>query len=117
RHGVGRRRLGEDTAVAGPPARGVDADLPLELADRGADVGHALSDAGVVYDVARLERVRAVDDDVVVADELPRVLLGDADGVRDDLDPGVERLEAPLSRLQFRGAHVTVAVQYLPVQV
>src|SRR5690606_20220424 len=79
RHGVGRRRLGEDTAVAGPPARGVDADLPLELADRGADVGHALCDAGVVYDVARLERVRAVDDDVVVADELPRVLLGDAD--------------------------------------
>ena len=68
-----RRRFGIEAAVARAFLGGEDAGLALEAEDGAVGVGLAGEDAGVVDEVARLEVVGAVGDDVVVLEDLERV--------------------------------------------
>ena len=69
----GRRRLRVEAAIARAFLGGEDAGLSFEAEDGAVGVGLADQDAGVVDEVARLEVVGAVGDDVVVLEDLERV--------------------------------------------
>ena len=71
RRQLGRRRLGEEAAVAGPGPGGEHRDLPLEAEDRAVDDRDPVPDRGVVHEVASREVVRAVDDHVPAFAEDP----------------------------------------------
>src|SRR5262249_47359188 len=81
---AGRRRLGVEAAVAWAFLGGEDRGLALEAEDGSVGVGLAGEDAGIVDEVARLEIVRAVGDDVVVLEYLERVGRGQHRVVLDD---------------------------------
>ena len=74
RHQSRRRRLGVEAAVAGPFLGVEHRRLALEPEDAAVDVRLAQQHAGVVHQVAGREVVGPVDDDVVVPDDLERVL-------------------------------------------
>ena len=90
---AGRRRLGIEAAVAGACLGGEDAGLAFEAEDGAVGVGLAGEDAGVVDQVAGLEVVGAVGDDVVVLEDFERVGAGEHGVVLDDVHEGVEALE------------------------
>ncbi len=85
------RRLGEDAAVARAAGSPEDRHLPVEAKDRPVDVRPSFEHAGVVDEIAGLERVRAVDDQVVEAHEFARVGGHEAHRNRVDCDVGIER--------------------------
>ncbi len=66
---LGRRRGRVEAAVARPVVRDERRQLALEPEDAGVDDRDAGRDRRVVEDVARLERVGAVEDDVVAGDD------------------------------------------------
>jgi len=74
--------------------RGEDGEHSLEAEDRAVDVGLFEDDAGIVDAVAGGEVVGAVDDDVVVFDQIEDVGAVDDGFEFDDVDVGVEVLEA-----------------------
>ncbi len=73
------------------------AGLAFKAEDAAVGVGLAGEDAGVVDEVAGLEVVGAVGDDVVVLEDLERVGAGEHGVVLDDVDVGVEALEHLIS--------------------
>ena len=79
--------------------------------------GLALAHRGVVQQVARREVVGAVDDHVVVADQVEHVVAVEADRVRHHVHVGVERLDRLLGRLHLRNADALVVVDHLALQV
>ena len=74
RRHVGRRRLRVEAAVAGAFERQERRHRPLEAVDAAVDHRLAQLQRRVVDQVARREVVRAVDDDVVVLDDVEHVL-------------------------------------------
>ena len=74
-------------------------------------------DRGVVEDVAGLERVGAVEDDVVAGDD-PVDVVGDQHLlVRDDVDVGVERVEGLARGVDLLLAHAVGGVDDLALEV
>ena len=103
RRELGRRRLGEEAAVAGPLAGREDRRLALEAEDRAVDDRDPVPDGGVVHEVARREVVRAVDDHVpALAEDAIDVLGGQAllEGL--DANVRVQRLDRALRREHLR---------------
>ena len=72
-HQPGRRRLGIQAAVARAAGRREHRRLAFEAEDAAVDVRLPQQHAGVVDEVARGEVVGAVEDDVVVAEDVERV--------------------------------------------
>src|SRR5438309_280230 len=113
--GRGRRRI--EAAIAGALVGREDRRHALELEDRAVDVGLARQEARVVHQVARLEVVRAVDDQVVVADHLHDVVDGDARRQGDHVDVRVQGLQGARGRLDLRLPDVGRRVEDLPLKV
>src|SRR5438309_90681 len=114
---AGRRRRRVEAAIARPLVRREDRGHALELEDRAVDVGLARQVTRVVDQVTRLEIVRAVDDEIVVLDDLHHVVDGDARGQRDHVHVGIQRLQRARARLHLRLADVRGRVQHLPLEV
>src|SRR6202035_1443156 len=114
---AGRRRLGEEAAVAGTPGAPEDRHLALEAEDRPVDVGLARKDAGVVDEVAGGKVVGAVDDDVVGGEELHGVAGVQARVVRHQLDQRVDLVEAGERGVELRPADVRAAVEHLAMEI
>src|SRR5436190_1954644 len=72
-------RLGIEATVAGAALIGEDGRLTLEAENGAVDVGLAKQDAGVIHQVASGEVVGAVDADVLVLEDVERVLAGEGD--------------------------------------
>ena len=114
---LGRRRGRVQAAVARPLVRDEGRELALEAEHGGVDDRDAGRDRGVVEDVARLERVGAVEDDVVAGDD-PLDVRGDEHLlVGDDLDLGVERVDRPLRGLDLALPHPVGRVDDLALEV
>ena len=112
-----RWRLRVEAAVAGRVLGGEDAGLPLEAEDGAVDVGLAGEDAGVVDQIAGLEVVRAVGDDVVVAEDFEGVGAGQHGVVLDHVQVGVQRLEHDFGGIDLELADGGGRVNDLALQV
>src|SRR5439155_2827592 len=113
----GRRRLGEEAAVAGPFRWMEDGGLSLELPDRAIDERLVEHDGRVVGEVARREVVAAVHDDVERLEDAERVLGREPLAELDYLDVRVERLERHAGGLGLRHPDAVVRVENLTLQV
>ena len=113
----GRRWLGIEAAIARSTLGCEDRRLPLEAEDAAVSVGLSEDHARIVDEIPRREVVGAVEDDVIVAEDLERVLRGQRGLVAVDLERRIERREAVLRRGELRAADVTRAVQDLTLQV
>jgi hypothetical protein len=117
-HEARRRRLRIEAAVAGAILGGEDAGLALEAEDRSVGIGLVAAEhAGVVHEVAGLEVVSAVSDDVEVADDLHRVGAGEHGVVLHDGHEGVERLQLLFGRVELGPAYIFGAVNDLALQI
>ncbi len=114
---AGRRRFGVEAAVARAFFGGEDAGLAFEAEDAAVGVGLAGEHAGVVDEVARLEVVGAVGDDVVVLEDFERVGGGQHGVVLDDVDVRVEALEHLLGGVDLEFADGGLRVDDLALQV
>ena len=94
-----------------------DAGLALEAEDAAVGVGLAGEDAGVVDEVAGLEVVGAVGDDVVVLEDLERVGAGEHGVVLDDVEEGIEALEHDLGGVDLELADGGGGVDDLALEV
>ncbi len=117
RNGPRRRGVGEDAAVTRPVLGPPDRDLTVETVDRAPHVRLAEQHAGVADEVARGEVVRAVEDDVVVAEDLERVRGVQPHVVTDHGHVGVDAGDRLGRRLGLEPPHVGVAVDDLSLQV
>ncbi len=112
-----RRRLGVEAAVAGAFLGGEDAGLAFEAEDAAVGVGLAGEHAGVVDQVAGLEVVGAVGDDVVVLEDLERVGAGEHGVVLDHVHVLVQALEHDLGGVHLELADGGLRVDDLALQV
>ena len=118
RRQLGRRRGGEEAAVARAVAGLEHGHLALEAVDRAVDERDVVPDRRVVQQVARREVVGAVDDHVpALAEDAVDVLRGDPLVVGDDLDVGIERLERALRGGDLRLPEPVGGVDDLALQV
>ncbi len=113
----GRRRLRIQASIARPAGIAEYADLPLEAENRTVDVRLAEENASVVHQVARGEIVGAIDDDVVIAEEVERILAGQPSFVLIDLNVGIQSAKARGSCFDFWPADVRRAEKNLALQV
>ena len=118
RHHPRRRRLGIKAAVTRPAqVRREDTRLSVEAENRPVNIGLLQDHARVVREVARREIVRAIHDDVVLPDDLERVLAAQAHVVAHDFHVRIDLVDRLLGRLGFRAAHIARAVNDLPLKV
>jgi hypothetical protein len=68
--------------------------LPLETEDGAVDIGLSGQHTGIVDEVAGREVIRAIGDQIVLADDVERVLRGEPGPVRFHLDVGVHTADA-----------------------
>ena len=117
RRQLGRRRGRIQAAVARALEGHEDGQLAFEAEHRRMHDGDCRANGRVVERVARLERVRAVDDDVVAGDQPIDVVVGQHLLVGDDLDLGIERLDRHRGRLGLLHADSIFGVDDLALQV
>src|SRR5208283_3888270 len=96
---------------------GEDTGLALEAEDGAIRVGLAEQDAGVVDQVAGLEVVRAVGDDVVVLEYFEGVGAGEHGVVLDHVHVGVQRLQHDFGGIDLELADGGGGVDDLALQV
>src|SRR3989475_10217085 len=114
---AGRRRFRVQAPVTGALRRVEDARLAFEPEDRSVDVRLAQEDRRVVHEVSGREVVRPIDDDVVVFQNVQRVLGGEARLVRLHVDVRVDLSDALLRDVDLLAADVLRPVQHLALQV
>ena len=121
RHHARRRRLGVEAAVAGGVdalrGRPEDRRLAVEAVDRAPDVGLVQEVRRVVDHVARREVVGAVDDQVVVGEDLEHVVVVETLVVHDHVDQRVGLLDGVARRLGLGPADVALPVDDLALEV
>src|SRR5215470_2641962 len=111
------RWRGIEAAVAGALVRREDRGHAFELENRAVDVSLAREVAGIVDEIARVEVVGSIDDEVVVLDDVHHVVHVDAHGQLDDLHIGVERLDGLRARVDLGTSHAARGVEHLTLQV
>ena len=94
RRQLGRRRLGDHAAVAGPLVGIEDGGLALEPEDRAVHHRDPLQQRGVVDQVPGREVVRAVDDHVVAVDDVEDVVGAQPHVVGHHVDVGIDQRSA-----------------------
>ncbi len=118
---AGGRRLGVEAAVAGRLAAGrrrpEDARLAVEAVDRAPHVRLAEEERGVVDHVAGREVVRAVDDEVVLREDLHHVRRVEPLLVQHDVDQRVDLAHRVAGALGLGPVDVALAVDDLALQV
>ena len=90
---------------------------PFPAEDGRVHVGLTREHTGVVHEVTGGEVVGAVGNDVVVLEQLERVLAVEHGLVLFDLHVGVERVDALLRRVELRLSHVFGAMHDLALEV
>ena len=91
--------------------------LALKAEDGAVDVRFAQEGTSVVDQITGGEIVCAVDDDVVGAKELQRIVRAEGDLVRLHLDVGIDFKDCPLGRLHLGVADGGLAVNDLALEV
>src|SRR5215831_1402624 len=114
---AGRWRRGIEAAIARSLVGREDRGHALELEDGAVDIGLAGQIAGVVDEVARVEVVRAVDDEIVVFDDVHHVVYIDAHRQLDDVRVRVEGLDGLSSRVHLGPAHARRGVKDLALEI
>jgi hypothetical protein len=114
---AGRRRHRVEVAVVRAVLVPEDGDLTVEAVDRAPDVGLVQQHARVVDQVARGEVVRAVDDEVVVGEDLQHVRAVQPRLMQPDVDQRVDLLDGVTRALGLRPADVGLPVDDLALQV
>src|SRR5699024_4132290 len=114
---VGRRWLGEQTAVTGLAAGAEYRYLAVEAFHRTVDVRQAELHAGVVDQITGRKIVRAIDDDVIAGESGFDVVRAQALAVGLHGHRRVDRLDCGAGRIGLGLTDAGVAVQHLPVQV
>ena len=117
RHQARRRRFGIEAAVARPPGIAEDGGLAFKPEDRAVDIGLAQQHAGVVDQIARREIVGAVDDDVVIAEQVEGVLAGQARLVGVDANRRDSAGQTFFGGLNLGPAHVGGGKRNLALQI
>src|SRR5499425_481298 len=110
-------RRGIEAAIARTLVGREDRGHALELEDGAVDIGLAGQIAGVVDEVARVEVVRAVDDEIVVLDDVHHVVHVDPHGQLDDVRVRVEGLDGLRSRVHLGSAHTRRSVKDLALEI
>ncbi len=113
----GRRRLGIEAAIARPLVRLEDGQLTLEAEDAAVHDRFVGDERGIVQQVARREVIGAVDDDIVVGDDARHVAFIQTLDVGDDLDIGVQGLDAFARGLGLILTNATRIMDNLALQV
>ena len=114
---LGRRRGRVEAAVARSLVRDEGRQLALEPEHGGVRDRDPGRDRGIVEDVARLERVGAIEDDVVAGDDPVDVVRDEHLLVRDDRHVRVERGERLAGALDLLLADAVVGVDDLALEV
>src|SRR5690348_329615 len=117
RHESWRRRFGEETAIARSLLEREHRGLPFEPEDRSIHVGLAEQDARIVREVASRKVVGAVDHDVVITNDVERVLGGQACLVGLDMHMWIHVANALDGRFELRTADILRPVQHLPLEI
>ena len=118
RHHPGRRRFGIEAAIARPAqARRKNRALAFKPEDRAVDVRLVEEDTNIVGEIAGREIVGAVDDDIVVFDDLDGVVAAEHGVVKDDMDVGIDILDAIARAIELLASHVLRAVQDLALEI
>src|SRR5215470_7865607 len=94
-----------------------DRRLALEPENRAVNIGLAQQHAGVVGQIARLKIIGAVNDDVVVFDDVERVLRPERKLVSVDPHMRIDVGQAVFGRIQFLSTDVLRAMQDLSLQI
>src|SRR5262249_21216038 len=113
----GRGRFGVETTVAGPDAGLDNVHLAFETEDAAIDQRLFQKDTGIVDQVTGGKIVAAVDDHVVVFDEVHHVFAAESLAVGNDVDIGIERLQGLLGRFDLGFADAFFVVQDLALQI
>ena len=119
-HSRWRRLRVQVAIVQAEPVGGVLPEhrhLTLEPVDRPPDVRLAREHRGVVDQVARCEVVRAVQDQVVLGEQVDRVVCLEPELVQSHLDQRVDLQDRVACALRLRPPDVGLAVDDLPLQV
>ena len=114
---AGRGRFGVEAAVARAFFGGEDAGLALEAEDAAVGVGLVEQHAGVIDQVAGLEVVGAVGNDVVLGEDLEGVGAGQHGVVLDDVQRGIEGVQLLLRGVDLLAADVFGRVNDLALQI
>ena len=118
RHHPGRRRLGIQAAIAGTvKARRKDGALALEPEDRAIDVRLVQEDADVVREIPRRKIVRAIDDDVVLLDDLSGILAAEHGVVQDDMHVRIDVLDPVARAVELLAADILRAMEHLALEI
>src|SRR5690606_20305521 len=112
-----RWRFAEEAAVAGTGFGGEYGHLALEAEDAPVHVGDSAQHARVVHQIARGEVVGAVDDHIVAAKNLERVLRSQSGVVRLHVHMRVHVGDPVASGVELRPAEILRSMDYLTVQV
>jgi hypothetical protein len=116
-HQPGRRRFGEETAVAGATWRPEEGKLAVEAEDAPVDVGLLEQHARVVDQIAGGKVVAAVEHHVPITEDLHRISGGDLGVVRSDLDVRVEVGDPLAGGVELGSADGGGTVQNLALEV
>src|SRR5208282_3697215 len=117
---IGRRRGGEEAAVAGVLAREIGLEggkLAVEAEEGRRDERDAREIASVVHEVARREIVAAVDHEVVSGDERHHVLRLEPRLFGDDADLGIEGRERSRGTLDLGTADPVARMHDLALEI
>src|SRR5881409_441254 len=117
RNEAGRGRFRIQTAIARALGRVEDARLAFETEDRSVDVRLVQEDCRVVHEVPGREVVRPIDDDVVVFQDLKRIVRGQVRLVSLHVDVRVDLGDPFFRNLDLLAADVLRPVQHLALQV
>ena len=110
---TGMRRMGKETAIARPLGMGQDRDLSLETQDTAVHIGLAREHTGVVHQVACGKIVRAVNDQVVLTDQIQGIVDCQSCGMLMQDDIGIEPMQSTRSAGHFRLPRLTRTVEHL----
>src|SRR5690606_1565857 len=117
RYKARRWRLLVHTPVARSIFHPEDRHLPLELKDRGVDVGDAEQNAGIVDEIPRREIVGPVSHHVVVLQDIERILTRERCFMSHHLHEWIDILDRVAGGVELLAPNIRRAVNDLAVQI
>src|SRR6266478_2836680 len=114
----GRRRLGKHTPIAGTTeVWGKNGALTIKPENRSVNVWLLRQNTNVVGKVPGREIISPIDNEVIILDQLHRIVATEYAVVQVDLHIRVHHLDSVLSRIELLSANVARAVKDLALQI
>ena len=118
RHHPGRRRLRKHATVTGTAqVRRENRTLAVKSKDRAVDVRFLRQNADLIRKVARRKIICSVNDDVIVLNDLHRVLTSKHHIVQVDPDIWIDGFDPIFGRVELLAANVLCTVQNLTLEI